>query len=141
MSGESMAANDALRHIVTKVTDEGLIIEVFDLENEPLFDERNDTPTKTMTEISAIFARVFGAVQNQVAVNGFVRSYPIVLSQSPVWDLSASRADMVRKLLEQDGLPSKRIERVTGYADNRPAAGNPMAIRNNRLELILLREN
>ena len=141
MSGESMTANEALRHIVTKVTDEGLIIEVFDLDGEPLFDEQSDTPTKLMNDIAAIFVKVFGSVQNQIAVNGFVRSYPIVLAQSPVWDLSASRADKTRELLAQQGLSARRIERVTGYADNRPAVGNPMAQRNNRLELILLRQN
>src|SRR5690606_34505280 len=31
-SGESMASDRTLRHIVTRVTDEGLIIELFDLE-------------------------------------------------------------------------------------------------------------
>ena len=140
MSGESMTANETLRHIVTKVTDEGLIIEVFDLEGEPLFDGQSDNPTRLMEEITKIFVKVFEPVQNQIAVNGFVRSYPVVLAHSPVWDLSADRADKTRELLEKQGLSGARIERVTGYADNRPAVGNPMADRNNRLELILLRQ-
>ena len=32
-----------------------------------------------------------------------------------------------------------RVARVTGHADRRPADPNPMSVRNNRLELILLR--
>ncbi len=139
MSGESMAANQALRHIVTKVTDEGLIIEIFDLDGEPLFEENSATATSIMTEIAKICVKVFKPVENSIAVNGFVRSYPIVLANSPVWDLSSKRADAARILLEQHGLPEARIERVTGFADNRPAVGNPMAERNNRLELVLLR--
>ena len=48
MSGESMTANDMLRHIVTRVTDEGLIVELFDLPGEVLFQPRTDTPTPVM---------------------------------------------------------------------------------------------
>ena len=43
-SGESMASDRALRHIVTRVTDEGLIIELFDLEDEPLFSTGGPEP-------------------------------------------------------------------------------------------------
>ena len=140
MSGESMASDDALRHIVTRVTDEGLIVEIFDLPNDALFADGTSDPKPVLGEIAGIVARVFGPILNQVAVNGFVRSYPIVLVQSPAWDLSSARADAMRELLEAGGLDDTRLERVTGYADNRPAVGNPMASRNNRLEIILLRD-
>ena len=140
MSGESMASDDALRHIVTRVTDEGLIVEIFDLPNDALFADGTSDPKPVLGEIAGIVARVFGPILNQVAVNGFVRSYPIVLAQSPAWDLSSARADAMRELLEAGGLDDTRLERVTGYADNRPAVGNPMASRNNRLEIILLRD-
>ncbi|MGB3317382.1 MAG: chemotaxis protein MotB, partial [Albidovulum sp.] len=34
-----------------------------------------------------------------------------------------------------------RLQRVTGFADRKPALRNPMAPRNNRLEVILLRSD
>ena len=37
-SGDAMEANPLLEHIRTRVTDEGLIIEVFDIDGSPLFD-------------------------------------------------------------------------------------------------------
>src|SRR5690606_23482725 len=37
LGGESMVSNQAARDIVTRVTDEGLIVEMFDTEEEPLF--------------------------------------------------------------------------------------------------------
>ena len=37
-SGDAMEADPLLEHIRTRVTDEGLIIEVFDIEGSPLFD-------------------------------------------------------------------------------------------------------
>jgi chemotaxis protein MotB len=33
------------------------------------------------------------------------------------------------------------VQRVTGFADRMPATGNPMALRNNRLEVVLLRRD
>ncbi|NKW72224.1 chemotaxis protein MotB, partial [Rhodobacteraceae bacterium R_SAG10] len=139
MSGESMTANDMLRHIVTRVTDEGLIVELFDLPGEVLFQPRTDTPTPVMVELAEMISGIFALVGNQVAVNGFVRSEPIVLTRNPVWDLSSSRANRVRLLLQNTGFPSQRVQRVTGFADRVPAARNLMAARNNRIELILLR--
>ncbi|WP_172297604.1 flagellar motor protein MotB [Pseudoruegeria sp. HB172150] len=141
LSGESMASEEAARHIVTRVTDEGLIVEVFDLPGEPLFHEGTDQPTEIMSEIAMIVSAVFAVVINDVAVNGYTRSHAVVLAENPVWNLSSDRADMVRRMLEGSGLPPERMERVTGYADRKPVAENPMAARNNRIELILLREN
>ena len=43
--GESMLSDEALKHIVTRVTDEGLIIELFDSESAGLFEPDSDTPT------------------------------------------------------------------------------------------------
>jgi chemotaxis protein MotB len=70
-----------------------------------------------------------------------VRSYPITLIRNPVWDLSAARADVMRRKLEEAGLPGARMQRMAGYADRVPATDNPMATRNNRLEVILLRRD
>ncbi len=137
--GESMVMDNAMRHIMTRVTDEGLIIEIFDLEDEPLFEQGTTTPTPMLRDITKMMAEVFGIVTNDLAVNGHTRSEPVVLMNNPVWDLSQSRADQLRQLLESGGFDAKRIQRVTGYADRKPAVTNPMSPRNNRMELILLR--
>lgn len=141
MAGESMVADDMLRHIVTRVTDEGLIIELFDIPGESLFKEQTNTPEPIMIELAEMISQIIVLVNNGVAVNGFTRSYPVILTENPVWNLSSSRAHVVRQLLENSNLSSKRMERVSGYADRKPAARNPMAERNNRIELILLRQN
>ena len=139
-TGESMASDKLARRIVTRVTDEGLIVEFFDLENEPLFAADSATPEPILGEITQMLIRVFGLVDNQIAVNGYVRSYPEVLRVDPVWDLSSERAQVVRGLLEQAGFDRKRVQRVTGFADRKPAAKAAMSIRNNRIEVILLRK-
>lgn len=137
--GESMVMDNNMRHIMTRVTDEGLIIEIFDLEGEPLFEQGTATPTPMLRDIADMMVDVLGIVTNDLAVNGHTRSEPVVLMDNPVWDLSQSRADQLRQLLESGGFDAKRIQRVTGFADRKPAVSNPMAPRNNRMELILLR--
>ena len=139
IGGESMVSEQMARHIVTRVTDEGLIVEFFDLENEPLFEGDTAVPTRVTTEIAGMLSRVFGLVDNKVAVNGHLRSYPEILKANPVWDLSTARAQQFRLMLGAANFPANRVQRVTGFADQQPAVKNPMALRNNRLELILLR--
>ncbi len=140
-SGESMVSELAQRHIVTQVTDEGLVIELFDIMNEPLFSENTAVPTQIMVELSGMMARVFSLVENDVAVTGHVRAQPVVLTTNTVWELSAGRAETTRQLIGAGGLAPGRMHRVTGHADSKPAARNPMAIRNNRIELVLLRSD
>jgi chemotaxis protein MotB len=139
LGGESMAMQNALRHITTRVTDEGLIVEIFDIEGEPLFIGESDRPTAVTEMVTEMIARVFALAVNEVAVNGHVRAKPEVLRLNPNWEMSAARAEKVRTLLEGAGLEPRRMARVTGYADRRPALADPSAIGNNRIEIILLR--
>lgn len=139
-AGESMFAEDVARHIITRLTDEGLVVELFDLPGATLFEPGTDRPNQVLIELTRLVSDIFVLVTNDVAVNGFTRSRPLVLADNPVWDLSSSRADRVRQLLELEGFPPQRLQRVTGYADRKPSEENPMSPRNNRIEVILLRE-
>jgi chemotaxis protein MotB len=139
VGGESMVSDDVLRHITTRVTDEGLIVEFFDLEDAPLFQDGTAVPNPVLTELAGVIARVFGLTANQVAVNGHIRAQIEVLKTNPAWDLSADRAMQMRQLIEAAGFDTKRMQRVTGYADRKPVLDNPTAARNSRLEVILLR--
>lgn len=140
-SGESMTMERLLRHIVTRVTDEGLVIELFDLEQAPLFEADQATPTSTLRELSQVLAEVLLATRNDLAIGGYVRSYPLMMRDNPVWALSASRAQTGRELLREQGVPDTRFARVTGFADRKPLTPDPSVIRNNRLEVVLLRKD
>ena len=139
IGGESMVSEQAARHIVTRVTDEGLIVELFDLDDEPLFEGDTDRPAPITEEMAGVLVKVFALVKNGVAVEGHIRALPAVLRDNPAWDLSATRAMQLRLLLEGEGLDAKRVQRVTGHADRALAVKNPMAVRNNRMEIVLLR--
>jgi len=139
--GESMTMERALRHVISKITDEGLVIEIFDLDDAELFEKDSAIPAPVLAEIAGLLAEVLNLASNQVAVQGHVRTYPITLINNPVWDLSSDRADTMRRLLERAGLQGSRMQRVAGYADRVPATADPMVARNNRLEVILLRRD
>ncbi|MDB6178805.1 chemotaxis protein MotB [Paracoccus sp. Z330] len=136
---ESMQLTNLLRHVVTRMTDEGLVIELGDLVDEPLFVEDTAQPQPALKELTGIVARVLSHVRNDLAISGHVRAYPETLVSSPVWALSDARAHAVRNLIERAGLEARRIQRVTGYADRRNRLANPMSPANNRIEVILLR--
>lgn len=139
--GESMAMEALLRHVVTRVTDEGLVIEIFDAPGQPLFQGDTAEPTALARQIGGLLADVLALAENRLAVEGHVHSYPVTLRDNPGWDLSAARAQGFRALMEDEGLADDRAARVTGHADRKPAVADPTVIRNNRIEVILLRDD
>ncbi|WP_134724809.1 OmpA/MotB family protein [Paracoccus luteus] len=136
---ESMQRVNLLRHVVTRMTDEGLVIELGDIVDEPLFAGETADPTPVLRELTGILASVLGQVRNPVAVSGHVRGYPEMMVEDPAWPLSDDRAHGVRKLLAQGGMDPDRVRRVTAHGDRRPRNANPMDPANNRVEVILLR--
>ncbi|TCP39085.1 flagellar motor protein MotB [Rhodovulum marinum] len=140
-SGETVFSEQLLRHIITRLTDEGLIVEIFDLDEAPLFSADGTEAMPVLDELIAVIGEAFAIVKNEVSVSGYVSARPVVLAENPVWDLSTARAHAVRRMLEAAGLSSDRFERISGYADRKPAVSTPMAPRNNRLELVLLRSD
>ena len=138
--GESTVMENALEHIVTRITDEGLVIELFATEGFPLFEEGSNTPTELVELLVDVVSSVAITATNQIAIGGHVRAQPVVVANNPVWDLSAERATRTRIMLEDSGIERQRMARVTGHADREPAHRNPMVTRNNRVEIVLLRE-
>ncbi len=138
-TGESMVSKDQLRHIVTRVTDEGLVIELIALQGSPLFDAGSDRPTNLLRALAAMIVRVTQKVENDMAIGGHVAANPVVRVENPVWDLSLARAARVQALMQGLGAIPERFRRVTGYADRKPAVSDPMAVGNNRIEIVLLR--
>lgn len=136
---ESMQRVNLLRHVVTRVTDEGLVIELGDVVDEPLFVGETAEPTPVMKELTRILATVLGRVKNRVAVAGHVRGFPQMMIENPTWALSNSRAHSTRELLEAGRLDERRIQRVTAFGDKKPKNSNVMEPSNNRIEVILLR--
>ena len=125
-SGDAMEADPLLKHIRTRVTDEGLIIEVFDIEGSPLFDgaDRRAEPDLRATS-SQMIGRVLSRTANPVAVTGHLATGDVGRGGPDPWRLSADRAQLARELLEAAGVADARVARVTGKADRSPVDDGP----------------
>lgn len=139
--GESMVSDQALRHIITRLTDEGLVIELFDLPDVTLFDGDTTTPNPVTAELASVMARLFQAVRNPVVIEAHLSAKSVLHVDFPVWDLSMGRATQMRLMMEAGGLDPLRVTRITGAGDREPAARDATSPRNNRLEIVLLRSD
>ncbi len=138
--GESLLNESALKHVNTQVTDKGLVIDLFDFQDETLFVPGTAEPTPLLRALAEVIQNAAQVVTNGIAVEGFVASEPLVLARSSMWSLSSARALAMRDLLSEAGVAEDRLRRVTGHANRAPRADDPMSDRNNRLEVILLRD-
>lgn len=141
LGGESTVADALRRHIVTRVTDEGLVIEIFDQPGEPLFRPGTSVPSPLLSELAVMVADALKIVTNPIALTGHINAQPAVLTPTMIWPLSTARADRMRQLLIAGGADENRMARITGFADRTPLTVNPLSSRNARIEVILLRSD
>jgi chemotaxis protein MotB len=140
MSGESDVADTMLQHIRTRVTEDGLVIEVFDVEGAPLFAAGSAAPTPTLTALLEMIASVARVVTNGVAISGHTDATPMpVNGDDGNWALSSARADAARRVMTAAGLSGERIQEVSGRAGVQPLVDDPADPRNRRVEITLLR--
>jgi chemotaxis protein MotB len=136
LTGDAYEANPLLQHIRTRVTDEGLIIEIFDVDGSPLFVADTDAPTEALAQLTAMIGRVIEPTVNAIAVTGHTGSD--VAERDPFL-VSAARAHEVRRRLLEAGIDQRRMARVTGKADRDPFREDADDPRNRRIEIALLR--
>lgn len=112
--GESNLADDLLKHIHTRVSDEGVVIDIKGLSGAHLFNSGSARPTQRMVMLLDMIASILPLVQNDIAV--------IAYRQDGVFPASGTdRAEAIAALLTRRNLPPTRIERVTGHATRESA--------------------
>lgn len=137
--GESDVAEQMHRHVTTRVTDEGLLVDIHDAASGRIFAEGDSTLTELGERLVGIVAQVFGYVPNGVTITGHASSQPVVLRDKTVWTLSTARAHSARRVLETSGLGAERVREVGGQADLAPLHEPSILPQNNRVRLVLLR--
>ncbi|MXQ08153.1 chemotaxis protein MotB [Alphaproteobacteria bacterium GH1-50] len=130
--GESLVSDLLARHIISEISDEGLIVELFATPDAPLF--QAEAPTPLLTALLEATAEAARLVRNEIAIEVHVAAGGL-----DPWSLSVIRSDGVRSTLVGAGLPSARFQRITGFGAGQPVMRDPGAPRNERVEVILLR--
>ena len=139
LGGETTLERNDLRHIDIRLTDEGVTVELFDRPGAPLFlDEAR--PSDLYLRLMQAMARAAAAVTNPIAVEGHARAAAVVLRDDPTWRISHARAEATRAMLVANGTADTRFARTTAHADREPVFDNPMSERNNRIEIVFLRQ-
>ena len=95
-SGDAMEADPLLAHIRTRITDEGLIIEVFDIPGSPLFDGPTAEPNPIFEDLVQMIGRVLSRTVNPVAVSGHLATGDVGRGGPSPWRLSSDRAQLAR---------------------------------------------
>lgn len=129
------------RHFVFHISPEGLVIEIIDADDRPLFASASAEPAPVLRLLTQILVPVLGETVNDIAVVGHTDAVPFGSTTYTNWELSADRANTARRLLRAQGLPENRISRVSGKAAVEPLVPDPNAPQNRRIALILLRED
>jgi chemotaxis protein MotB len=133
---------EASKHIMIEETKEGLNINLVDQEGRSMFAEGSKEPRERTRHIIEKLARPLRATPYRVAITGHTSAskVPPKADYGP-WDLSADRANAVRQILEEEGLPSEKIYAVAGKADTDPLfPEDPYIAANRRVTITLMHE-
>ncbi len=97
--------------------------------------------TPTAVQVLDLAAPTLLALQEPVSVEGHANTVPVSGRYATNWELSSDRATQVlRHLVEKDGMPGTRIQAV-GYGDTRPlvqGTGADAMTANRRVDMVIL---
>lgn len=132
----------AAGNISVEMTQEGLRIQIFDRDGEPMFPPGGTEPMPRLKLILGVVAQVLGTIQNDVILSGHTDAQPLPRAGYSNWELSADRANAARRVLDAAGLAPGRILRVEGRAAVDPLLPQaPLDPRNRRIAVTVLRSD
>lgn len=102
------------------VTGEGLRIELLETEKGFFFESGSAQPSDYGRELLKRLAIELVKLPNSIVVEGHTDSRVFAGDGYSNWELSADRANMSRRLLQNAGLRTGQIVEVRGFADQQP---------------------
>lgn len=135
--GESDLLENDLKHVVSHISDEGVVVEIFDLPGRTLFDNQH-RPTAVLNALLGRIAQIADGAENSLAIKSHVRTEPIVRADTDAWRDTMQHSLAVRRKLELAGVAPDRFDRITGNADTSLVNSDPLSVRNNRVEVVFL---
>jgi chemotaxis protein MotB len=130
------------KHIMFEETKDGLNIEIIDQDGRSMFAEGSKEPNERTRKLIRKMAASLKATPLRLSIAGHTAAsrVPPRSGYGP-WDLSADRANAVRQILQQEGVPSSHFFMVAGKADTQPLfPDDPYIAANRRVTITLMRE-
>jgi chemotaxis protein MotB len=131
------------KHIMFEETKQGLNLEIVDQDGRSMFADGSKQPLERTRRLLQRLAGPLKATPLRVAIVGHTAA-GFVPSRSDYdgFDLSSDRANVVRQILEQEGLPASHVYSVSGKADTQPLfPDDPTLAANRRVTITLMRED
>jgi chemotaxis protein MotB len=131
-------------NLIVDRTPEGLRIQIVDQGKYSMFPLGSAAPMEHTRKLMNAVARIVQRLPNRISVTGHTDALQFQNNSRNYgnWELSADRANSSRRMLLEAGLPTERINRVIGKAEQEPLfAENPNDPRNRRISIVLLRDN
>ena len=130
------------KNIIIEETKQGLNIEIVDQNGRSMFPEGSKEPYERTRLLIGRLAASLRAMPFRLSIAGHTSAtkLPPRPNYGP-WELSADRANAVRKQLETEGVPPANFFMVAGRADTQPLfPDDPYIASNRRVTITLMRE-
>jgi chemotaxis protein MotB len=130
------------KHIMIEEAKEGLNVEIVDQDGRSMFPEGSKEPYERTRKVIEKIAAPLRATPYRIAITGHTSSSrtPSRPGYGP-WELSADRANVVRRILQEEGVQELHFSMVAGKADTEPLfPDDPYIAANRRVTITLMRE-
>ncbi len=130
------------KNLKMDMTPEGLRIQIVDSDGKPMFLSGSAVMYERTQQLVAKVAEVVRKMPNEISVRGHTDGVPYSKGNGyGNWELSADRANSLRRVLIASGVPESKVNNVVGKADkDHLIAGKPNDAQNRRISIILLRQ-
>ncbi len=128
-------------NLLLTLTDDGLMIQITDSQERPMFRTGSERPEAYMNGILQALVPLLGKLPNQISLTGHTDSLPYAGGDTGYsnWELSTGRANAARRVLVRAGLNDERFLRVIGTGSRMGleniSPDNPM---NRRISILVL---
>jgi chemotaxis protein MotB len=131
------------KHIMFEETKQGLNLEIVDQDGRSMFADGSKVPLDRTRRLIEKLAAPLKATPLRISIVGHTSAgFVPMRSDYGAFDLSADRANVVRQILEREGLPPAHIFAVAGKADSQPLfPDDPTLSANRRVTITLMRED
>jgi chemotaxis protein MotB len=130
------------KHVMFEETKDGLNIEIVDQDGRSMFADGSKEPYERTRRLVQKLAGPMKSSPFRLSIVGHTAASrgPPRPAYGP-WDLSADRANAIRRILEEEGVPPNHFHMVAGKADTQPLfPDDPFIAANRRVTVTLLRE-
>ena len=129
-------------NLIVENSEDGVNIVIANQEGKAMFPEGSKYPYEDTRAAIAAIAPVLAKMPNEIRISGHTAAggtYPN--PRYGKWELSSDRANVVRSILEEFGLPDERVFSVVGRGDSDPYFPNdPYLSANERISILLVVE-